>query len=121
MVPAPPLPPLRVAVATLVYPPDPRSQQAARCHARGCGVMAWCSAARRLLEALPPAWSTELLLLEAPPASSAEAAGHRDVCELNVHSAADCPAARRLRPSTALVAAVRAHPGYRQCFHRQLT
>lgn len=68
--------------------------------------MAWCSAASRLIDALPPTWSKELLLLEAPLAS--EVTHHRSVCELNTHTDADCPG-RRLRPSAALVALVRAH------------
>ena len=68
--------------------------------------MAWCSAASRLLDTLPQTWSKELLLLETPPAVPQTT--QRSVCELNTHADADCPG-RRLRPSAALVALVRAH------------
>ena len=105
---------LRVGLATLYYAPL-QTQQARRCHALGCALLAWCAAADRLRRALP--WQTEVLVLEAvAPHGTARSlrnkkpsSGAGSCAENTARLPHDCPGAVTLRPSAALVAHVAAH------------
>ena len=92
---------LRVGIATLHYSPDARAG-AARCHALGCGLFAWCSAALRLRRALPSAWTIDILLLQAETAVVS-------ACPENEPHPRDCPGVAHIRPSAVLVALVRTY------------
>ena len=91
---------IRLAIASIHVPsPDP-------CHGYSCGLLAWCSSASRLREALPIAWRVDLLMLAS---SVAPAAGGRRGCMPDVLDVRDCPQMRTIHPSTNLVAAVDAY------------
>ena len=101
---------LRVGLATLYYAPL-QTQQARRCHALGCALLAWCAGANRLRHALP--WQTEVLVLEAMAphgtARSKPAGGAGSCAENAALLPHDCRGAVTLRPSPALEALVQAH------------
>ena len=103
---------LRVGIATLHYAPAPLTQQAQRCHALGCALLAWCAAAVRLQGVLP--WHSDVLLLEAEApqdrGDQQQTPQAMPACAENRPDARDCPASvMRLRPSASLVALVQRH------------
>ena len=104
---------LRVGLATLYYAPL-QTQQARRCHALGCALLAWCAAADRLRRALP--WQTVLVLEAVAPHGTARSlrkkkpsSGAGSCAENAARLPHDCRGAVTLRPSAALVAVVQAH------------
>ncbi|KAL1510250.1 hypothetical protein AB1Y20_006574 [Prymnesium parvum] len=108
----------RLALATLFIPSNP-------CSGMQCGLLPWCSGARRLKAALPPTWSVSLVAVHPLPPKgeggarpgagwcASDATGRlptgRDDARLE-----DCPELQLVAPSGKLRAAVRAFTARRQ-------
>lgn len=111
--------PIRLAIATLFIPND-------ACSGMRCGLLAWCSGARRLRAAMPDTWSVRLVALTTPqraargPPPKAEWCGGgsgaigRLPTEGDALDLDDCPELRLITPSPALHRAVRDFMARRQ-------
>ena len=98
---------LRLTIATLRVP------SLDVCHGVGCALIAWCASARRLVAALPPSWSVQLLAVVAASQPSALNPRREVRCRGGVLSseteefdARDCPELLLVTPTPALVSAV---------------